>query len=80
MSISFLFVVNSSSNRVCGKIQRRKYLVVLLVSLISIVILSTVAVAVQQLVQPAKLVARPTSKDEPTTTGEELNLKLKLKV
>ena len=73
-----MFVENSSSKGVCGKIQRRKYLVVLLVSLISIVISSTVAV--QQHVEPAKLVARPTSKDEPTTTGEELNLKLKLKV
>ena len=77
MRISLLFVENSLSNGVCGKIQRRKYLVVLLVSLISIVIASTVAV--QLLAQPAKLVARPTSKDEPTT-GEALNLKLKLNI
>ena len=66
-------VENSSSNKVCGKIKRRKYLVVLLVSLTSIVIASTVAV--QQLAQPADLVSRPTSKDEPTS-GEALNLKL----
>ena len=72
MSISFLIVEKSSCNKVCYKIQRRKYLVHLLVILISIVIASSVAV--QQLAQPAKLVACPTSKDEPAT-GEELDLK-----